>query len=321
MLYRSFMEKYRPLYAPDDSAAAASDSPAAAASPGNADAGAAAPAQAEGSPSATEAAAAPAATNEVPAAEPSLLEAADATKPAEGTTESPAPAETAAADGDKSPDAKDAKTEGKGDEKKADAEKDAPKDAAKTDPDQKDATADSEPPAPIKYEAFTLPDGVKFDDERLGKFTEVAGKAQIPQDVAQSLVSLHVEEMQRYAKQVEQQATQHQQDVWRKLNDTWKSDFRKDPELGGNRAETTLARAKAVIEEFGGTPEQVRDLIAHTSTNGMGNFPGFIRMLNNIGEALSVFEDSEVPANPAPPRAKGSRGERWYGGTMGNGKA
>jgi hypothetical protein len=127
--------------------------------------------------------------------------------------------------------------------------------------------------------------------------------------------------MQRFQQEVIKQAETNQRDVWRKLNDTWKADFRKDEHLGGNRAETTLARAKAVIEEFGGNADQVRDLIAHTSNNGMGNYPGFIRLLNNIGEALNVFEDSDAPANPNPPKIAGSRSQRWYGGSMGNGAA
>lgn len=334
MLYRDFMQTYRPLLAPPDvpgsaptgevAGAAASASPADAGATAAAGATGAAPAEAaqvsgpaaEVTPAAVAAPAAP----EAPKSEPSLLEAADGKKPdaaakvdGEGKTDSPAPAEPANADGAEVPEAKDAKKDGEG-EKKPDAE--ASKDAGKTDPEKKDATA--EPPAPIKYDAFKLPDGIKFDDERLGKFTEVAGKAQIPQDVAQSLVSLHVEEMARVQKDIEKAYDTHQRDVWRSLNDTWKADFRKDPELGGNRAETSLAMAKAVIEEFGGTPDQVREYIAHISNNGMGNFIGHIRLLANIGETLNIFETSEAPANPAAPKMSRSRGERWYP-SMGNG--
>jgi hypothetical protein len=337
MFYRDFMQKYRPLYAPDGPAAGGADGAAAAA----ADAGqaaAAAPAPADSGMTAGEggAAAVPAAADAAPApalaeapapsepakSEPSLLEAASGKKPGEAAAadgdkkDSPAPAEAAKVDGD-------AKVEG---DKKPDAEaaaadkKDAkpeeakdPKDAAKADPDKKDATAEAQPPAPIKYEAFKLPDGVKLDDERIGKFTEVTGAAQVPQEVAQKLVDLHVEEMQRFAGEVKQQAETHQRDVWNKLNDTWKTDLRKDEKLGGNRIETTLSLAKAVLEEYGGSPEQVQELIAHTSNNGMGNFPGFIRLLANIGEALNVFEESSVGANLNPPKpAKGSGQRGWY---------
>jgi len=327
MYYRDFMQKYRPLFAPPDvpGAAPSAEGDAGAAPAPAATAAAPAPvaetapaAAAAAEPAAASAADAAATAAEIAKPEPTLLEAADGKKPdvaakpqSEGAKESPAPAETAKTEGETKPDAKDAKTDG---EKKPDAE--VAKDAAKADP--KDEGATQAAPAPIKYEAFKLPEGVTFDDERLGKFTEVAGKAQIPQDVAQSLVSLHVEEMARYANEVQKAAEQNQREVWRKLNDTWKADFRKDERLGGNRAETTLAMAKAVLEEYGGTPDQVRELIAHTSNNGMGNFPGFIRLLANIGEALNVFEASDAPANPNAPKLARTRGERWYP-SMGNG--
>lgn len=309
MFYPDFMQKYRPLYAPDAAGAGAGDGAAAAPAGGAAD-----PAAALGSaaPGESPAAAAPALSEpapgaDVPAPEPTLLDgapssaepAADAPPAAD---ESPAPADEAT------------KTEGEGEAPKPDAE------AAKTDPDAKDATAEDQQTAPIVYDAFTLPEGVTFDNERLGKFTEVAGKAHIPQDVAQSLVSLHVEEMQRFSQEVSKATEQNQRDVWQKLNNTWKDDFRKDERLGGNRAETSLAMAKAVLEEYGGTPEQVRDLLAHTSVNGMGNYPGFIRLLVNIGEAMSVFEESEAPINPNAPKHGGKRSDRWYP-SMGNGKA
>lgn len=325
MFYRDFMQKFRPLYSPDEPAAPAAGGEAVAAAAPAADgqAAAAAPAAPSAEPAAAAAAAEGAAApagGEAPNGEPTLLDGATAAKPeakAEGETkDSPAPAEAAA-------DAKDAKTDGEkppadADGKKADGDK--PKDdkaAAETDPAKKDATA-AEPPAPIKYEAFKLPDGIALEEKELAKFTEVAGKAQIPQDVAQSLVDLYVEER----KQDLVRAEQHQRDVWSKLNDAWKSDARKDEQIGGNRLETALARGKAVLEEYGGTADQVRELIAHTSNNGMGNFPGFLRFLDNVAQALNVFEDSAVGANPAAPKpAKGPGQRGWYDKSLNGGGA
>lgn len=329
MFYRDFMQKYRPVYSPDEPASAGGVVDVAAAAVGD---GQAAPAASAG-PSAEPAAAAPAAdapaaaappaAAEAPKGEPSLLEAASGAKPEakpEGATDkdSPAPAEAA-------PESKDAKPEGEkpptdAKDKKPDGE--APKDekdAADTDPAKKDATA-AEPPAPIKYEAFKVPDGIKLDDERIGKFTEVAGAGQVSQDVAQSLLDLHVAEMQRFSEEVVKQAEAHQRDVWNKLNDTWKTEARNDEQIGGNRLETALARGKAVLEEYGGTPDQVRELVAHTSNNGMGNFPGFLRFLDNVAQALNVFEDSAVGANPNPPKPAKGPGQRGWYPSMGGGQ-
>lgn len=313
MFYRDYMQKFRPLYAPDgpssDAPAAGGEGAAAAASGATADAGAGATAAPAADTS--QAAAAPE-TSGAQSGEPSLLEQATSAAPAEqgaAQADSPAPAEaadgTAKPEGDK-PDGADVKDKGEADKPKPDSDKQPEADPAKT-----DATA-NEPPAPIKYDAFTLPEGIKLDDERLGKFTEVAGQGQVSQAVAQSLLDLHVQEMQRFAEQVQQQATQHQHDVWRQLNDGWKADFRNDPELGGNREQTSLAKAKAVLEEYGGTKEQVAELLAHTRANGMGNYPGFLRLLVNIADTLNVYEDTDQPANPSAPRMPQDRASKWY---------
>jgi hypothetical protein len=324
MLYRDFMQKYRPLYAPDDGSGAAPTVGAAApAAVTPADGGAAVPeastAPAAAAPTTPEA---PASTDApvADASEPTLLESATGKKPdakAEGDNkDSPAPADAAKPEDGKKPEEG---KEPKADDKKADGDKDA----AKTDPENKDAPADDQPPAPIKYDAFKVPDGIKLDDKEMEKFTEVAGKAQIPQDVAQNLIDLYVEER----KQDAIRAQQHQQDVWKQLNNGWKDELRKHPELGGNRLETTLGRAKAVIEEYlggekyGGSPELVQQLMGHVKANGMGNFMPFVRLLNTIGEQLNIFEDTPVSANPQPPRTPRGPGQRgWYDkSNMGNG--
>ncbi len=118
----------------------------------------------------------------------------------------------------------------------------------------------------------------------------------------------HLAAMKRYADDV----AKHQRKVWDDLNAGWKNDLRKDPELGGNNLQTSLSRAKAVLEEFL-SPADTKALLIHTDNNGMGNFPVFIRLLNNIGKKMNVFEDSIVqsnPTGPAPAKGPGNRG--WY---------
>jgi hypothetical protein len=311
MFYRDFMQKYRPLYAPDgvDGGAtngAAGSTTSGASSEASVPVPADAPQLAASSPPAptdTAAATDTAASDSAP----TLLEAA-AGKPkpdaavadsADGKKEEPAPTDAA------KPDAKDAKPEG--DKPKEEATADKKDEAAKADPDAKEATA-AEPPAPIKYEAFKLPDGIKLDDKELTKFTEFAGNAQIPQDVAQGLVDLYVAERQNDAAL----ARAEQRKTWDTLNDTWKTDLRNDPELGGNRLETSLSMAKAVIEEYLPAGEQ-GEYLAHLKNNGMGNFKLHVKLLRNIGKALNIFEDGIVPANPQAPKGTKGPGQRgWY---------
>lgn len=314
MFYRDFMQKFRPLYAPDGVGAGATDGAAAAAA-GSSGGAPAAEAVAAAVPAAADApaAAAPASPDAAPAADaakgadsaPTLLEAADGKKPDAAPTDAK-PADDAPAK------AADAPAEAKKDDPApaADAkpDADAKDDAAKADPDAKDATAETPPPDPIKYEAFKLPDGLKLDDKELSKFTEFAGKAQIPQDVAQGLIDMYVAERQQDVAT----ARAEQRKVWDTLNDTWKTELRNDPELGGNRLETTLSLAKAVVEEYL-PPAEVGEYMAHMRNNGMGNFKLHVKLLHNIGKALNVFEDGIVPANPQAPKPQKGPGQRgWY---------
>jgi hypothetical protein len=73
-----------------------------------------------------------------------------------------------------------------------------------------------------------------------------------------------------------------------------------------------LSKGKALIEEFA-LPDDAREVFAHMDNNGMGNFLPFVRTMNRIAEALNIFEDNIVPANPKPPKMQKSPGNRgWY---------
>lgn len=275
----------------------ASDSSATSAAPASSptDAGASSTSTPPSEPAAT-----PAATDVAPAAG-SLLELADTKPKVDGAEPAKEPAKEPV----------EVKPEPAKDTEKP---KEDPAKEAKAEPAKEPAkeAAAAEPPAPIKYETFKIPDAIKLDDKELAKFTEIASAAGIKQDQAQSLIDLYIADATR----MRQDLQTEQRRTWDTLNDTWKDGTRKDPQIGGNRLETSLSMAKAFIEEYGGTPEQVRDLIAHTTNNGMGNYVNFIRLMCNAGRALNVFEDKIVGANngaPKPARgAPGSGGRGWY---------
>jgi len=335
MLYRDYMQKFRPLMGPDgpvggeggDAAAAtvqqaAPASDASSPAPAAGEAAAAAPAAGAEAP-AVEAPAAGAAESAKTESQPSLLEAAtgkpkpdveakpdaDTAKP-DPAKDEPAPADAAKTDAEKA-------AEVAGEKPKTEAELKAEAEAAKATDPAKDATAEAPPPAPIKYEAFKVPDGVTLDQERIGKFAEIAGPAQVNQDVAQNLLNLHVEEIQR----VQQAAVDNQRKVWNTYIDTITNELRKDPELGGNRLETSLSMAKAVVEEYLPANEAA-EYLALLSHNGMGNHRLQVKLLHAIGDKLNIFEDGIVPANPQSPKMQKSPGNRgWYKDTPGGGAA
>jgi hypothetical protein len=198
-------------------------------------------------------------------------------------------------------------------EKPATTEPGASDDAAKPEGEPAtDAMVEAQPLAPLTYEPFKAPEGVKLDDEAIKAFSELAGAAQVPQEAAQAILDRHFAEVVK----VQQQAEQHQRDVWKNLNKTWVDEFRKDPELGGAREATSLALAKTAIREFGGTADQQKDLLAFFENNGAANYVGVIRLLHNAAVRLNLLEDNIIappPQNIRPQRGTPGSGEtKWY---------
>ena len=244
-----------------------------------------------------------------PKSEPSLLTQADGkakpdadAKPADGkAADTPAPA------ADPKPDAKaEPAKEAAKDEKAKDAAPDPAKDAP--------AAA---PPAFV-LEDLKVPEGAKLAEKEGKAFADLINNAEIgAKDKAQGLLDLHLAEVKRVADTISQQ----QRDAWTTFNDAEKNRLRTDPELGGNRLNTTLAMAKAVVEEY--LPaESASKLLAFMDYSGAGNQREMVELLHNIGRAMNVFEDKIVAANAkAPAMPKGSPGSGktgWYP-TMPNG--
>lgn len=243
----------------------------------------------------------------------SLISAADGKPKAETKVEAPTPSDTPAPAPEAKPDAKADTPEPSSKDAKEPAKPDDPgktegKAEAATDP-AKEATA-TQPPALVSLEDLKLPENVKLADEPAKAFLDLINKADLPnKERTQGLIDLHIGEINRVA----DEAGKYQRKVWDDLNTGWKSDLRNDPELGGNRLNTSLSMAKAVIEEYGGSKEQQAALFKHIDNNGMGNYPEFVRLLHNIGRKLNIFEDSIVPSNakaPTMPKGPGQRG--WY---------
>ncbi len=244
-----------------------------------------------------------------PKSEPSLLTQADGkakpdadAKPADGkAADTPAPA------ADPKPDAKaEPAKEAAKDEKAKDAAPDPAKDAP--------AAA---PPAFV-LEDLKVPEGAKLAEKEGKAFADLINNAEIgAKDKAQGLLDLHLAEVKRVADTISQQ----QRDAWTTFNDAEKNRLRTDPDLGGNRLNTTLAMAKAVVEEY--LPaESASKLLAFMDYSGAGNQREMVELLHNIGRAMNVFEDKIVAANAkAPAMPKGSPGSGktgWYP-TMPNG--
>lgn len=315
---------------PDDNGAAAAASgtaaPAAAADAGSA---------------AAPAAEAPAAKVDAPASPASPLATADAGKregaPAPATRES-APAADGAGDtktpakaGEAPPpggtEGKDpAKPEGETGDKKPDAAAGdkKPGETAEAKPDGADAAADKKPEAnaetppapPPVYDAYKLPETLKLDETRLAEFNTILGEAELAggakheamQALGQKVMDLYAGEVQRIGEQVQK----YQVDVWNRHLETELNVLKSDPELGGNRIDTTLGNAKYVLEQFGGSKEEQDRLLAAWDRAGVSSNRDTIALLNRMFERYR--EPEPVPPNlpSVKPNNRGAGQKGWY---------
>lgn len=169
------------------------------------------------------------------------------------------------------------------------------------------------PPAPV-YEAFKLPEGAEIDPAEHAKFTEMLGKFELDgkvdhakaQAFGQQLVDYYYAEMKRV-----QDAGQA---AWTRMRDEWKGQFIADPDLGGAHQKDTLVRCASMIEQYGGTADQVKELRQALATTGMGDHPAMIRFVNNIGKILAEPKTTAVGKQVNP--ASLPKSQRRYAGTM-----
>jgi hypothetical protein len=253
-------------------------------------------------------------------------EAAPESKPEAKAPEPKPETKSAAESGDKPPETKPEakeppKPETKEPEKKPE---DKAKETAEAKPETKPETkeepeAKPEPQVAPTYDKLTIPDGVKLDDSRVAKFDEIVGKAELAAKtdphaaiaaLRQDAVNFHIEEIQRVAKAV----ADNQINVWNKLVEQRVNELKSDPELGGNRIETSLGNAKYALESLipGFTKEEATELIGIMDKGGVSHHRLTIKMLNSIYNLLAEPDpvNNGQPLNQRQAKQAGERG--WY---------
>lgn len=166
----------------------------------------------------------------------------------------------------------------------------------------------AEPAPPPVYDAFTLPEGFTLDEAQTKQFTDVlseletTGKADhaLVQQFGQKAVDLHTS----LVKDAVERQTKFYQTEWDKQKTEWKDTFLKDPEIGGNRFETTVNEALTFIRTHGGTADQQAEFKNLMETSGLGNHPAMIRLLANAGRVMSEGKPLAAKAPVTPQRSK-----------------
>ena len=186
---------------------------------------------------------------------------------------------------------------------------------AKVEPKTEEVKSDEPAPAPV-YDPFTVPEGTSLDSERVAEFTKVLSELEqggkvdhaLVQQFGQKMVDTHIAEVKKAVDSV----TDLYKQSWERQKTEWKDSFLKDPELGGNRSQTTVDAALTFIRTHGGTAEQQTEFRNLMETSGLGNHPAMIRLLANAGRVMSEGKPLAAQKPVAPQRSKT---ETMYGKT------
>ena len=153
----------------------------------------------------------------------------------------------------------------------------------------------SDEPAPLPtYDAFVRPDGTQIENDdlikTLGQFeTSTKDHAEV-QKLGQSLIDLHHSALSKILESAEKTRLENLE----KQKNDWKEAFIADPEIGGNKQNTTVSAALEFIRTHGGTKEQQKEFQSMLDSSGLGNHPAMIRMLANASRGLQ--EGKPLPA-------------------------
>jgi hypothetical protein len=150
------------------------------------------------------------------------------------------------------------------------------------------------PGPPEKYD-LVVPDGFadNFTPAVLAAIGKEARALGLAQDDAQNYLNA-------YAEHLKAEDTSREES-WKQTQETWISEIKADPKLGGANFEKTQSRLNLVVSKFGDTG--VKEFLDST---GAGNHPALCRMLAGIGAAMEQdhFVSGNTPvAAPVGPKA------------------
>lgn len=173
---------------------------------------------------------------------------------------------------------------------------DAPKD---DDKGKDDAGDGSDAPAEFK---LTVPEGMEDFQGEFDTFSSEATEWMQANPKATPAEALKWA-AERQAEAVTKQ-TQDMSEAFTKQIDTWESEAKADPDIGGDKYDENVAIAKTAIDAFGS--DELKTVL---NESGLGNHPAMIKFANKAGQAL---KDSPVHKQPGG-EAKKSLADSLYG--------
>lgn len=127
---------------------------------------------------------------------------------------------------------------------------------------------------PVNYAEFKLPEGLKKDEVLDKTFREWAGKNKLSQEAAQEIVSAY---STRLAEVMQQPYT-----AWKKIQDDWRAEVAKDPEVGGEKLQQNLGQIGKMIDAVAG--DRAKSVREAMDSTGFGNNPAAIKFFFAISK-------------------------------------
>lgn len=131
--------------------------------------------------------------------------------------------------------------------------------------------------APEKYEAYKLPDGVELAEATVVEANQVFKTLGLSQTQAQQLVDFHVKTLQA--------AQDAPLNTWKQQQETWQTELKNHPTLGGKLSEVKATVSKAIDTiagaDLGAKFRQVMDF------TGAGNNPVFAEVMYKLASLVT----------------------------------
>lgn len=180
---------------------------------------------------------------------------------------------------------------------------DTPEVPATAEPTEQEGSKSDEPAPLPTYEEFQAPEDFVLDQDLIGDFTKTLGEFETTtkaehaevQKFGQTLLDRHITAVKKSIDQF----TTSLIDQFEQQKSDWRQAFENDPEIGGNRRDTTLNAAFEFIKTHGGNEAQRQEIHQMMESTGVGNHPAMIRLLAQAGRSGAFTEGKPLPAtNP-----------------------
>ena len=182
------------------------------------------------------------------------------------------------------------------------------------------ATPEPEPAAAPAYAALKLPEGISARPEIMAEATKLFGEMKLPEGDAQKLVDLHGTILKNAIEGYQSTAS----DFWNNRAKEWVAEAKADPQIGGNRFDTSIKRARAVWNEVLPTEADRTRLFGDLTDTKMGDHPVLAKALSEVGrrfeqvltatgtttwaDAMKKLREPGAPPPGTPARAPGTNG-------------